>query len=60
MPDTENVEKERYIEKLDKAAKKRLDYLLQQAEIYTHFLSNNGDTSNSKEQRPKERRPKHG
>lgn len=39
VADSQQEEKKRYFEKLDANAKKRLDYLLKQAEIYSHFLS---------------------
>lgn len=52
VPDTQNVEKERYIEQLDADAKKRLDYLLDQAEIFTHFLSNGDAPKSNDERRP--------
>lgn len=51
-PDTQNVEKERYIEQLDADAKKRLDYLLDQAEIFTHFLSNGNASKSTGDRRP--------
>lgn len=51
-PDTQNVEKERYIEQLDADTKKRLDYLLDQAEIFTHFLSNGNASKSTDERRP--------
>lgn len=51
-PDTQNFEKEKYIEKLDADAKKRLDYLLDQAEIFTHFLSNGNAPKSHDERRP--------
>lgn len=55
IPDTQNEEKQRYIEKLDADAKKRLDYLLDQAEIYTHFLTNGKASNSIDENRSKQR-----
>lgn len=48
--DTHNEEKKKYIEKLDADAKKRLEYLLDRAEIYSHFLSD-GVVSKSADQK---------
>lgn len=51
--DTQHEEKKKYFEKLDADARKRLDYLLDQAEIYTHFLPNGVTSKSNDEQRSK-------
>lgn len=48
--DTQQEGKSRYIEKLDTDARKRLEYLLNQAEIYSHFMSD-GDASKTNDER---------